>query len=330
MIPGFSVTLRSSTATSWPKRRVAPSSSMRGPEAGDMTIEVGAAGVARACAIESAVPRPFPPVKPPPIEEQDGATYPQLVALMRRLLAPDGCPWDQKQTYRSLRRYVLEEAAEVVDAIDHGDFDELQAELGDLLLQVVFLTELAQREKRFAHDDVVEGIVSKLVRRHPHVFADAAAGDAKEALANWEQIKAEERKAKGRGDEGVLDSIPRSLPSLVRAQRLGEKASTMGFDWPDVAGPRAKIEEELVEVQEAQGDAQRTEQEVGDLLFAVVNLARHLDVDADLALGGANDRFHQRFGHVEARVNTDHGGFAAGKVPLEQLESYWQEAKENG
>lgn len=246
---------------------------------------------------------------------------------MRRLLAPDGCPWDHKQTYRTIRKYVLEEAAEVVDAIDRDDFDELAAELGDLLLQVVFLTELAQREKRFAHDDVIAGIIDKLVRRHPHVFADVSADDAAEALANWEQIKAAERKNKGNGQEGLLDSIPRSLPALVRAQRLGEKASTMGFDWPDIEGPRQKIAEELDELVGAGDDAARLEHELGDVLFAVVNLARHHGVDADLALVGANDRFQRRFKNVEKRVNERHGGFAEGKVPLASLEAYWEEAK---
>lgn len=246
---------------------------------------------------------------------------------MRRLLAPDGCPWDHEQTYRTIRKYVLEEAAEVVDAIDRDDFDELAAELGDLLLQVVFLTELAQREGRFAHDDVIAGIVDKLVRRHPHVFEDVSAEDAAAALANWEQIKAAERKKKGDGTEGLLDSVPRSLPSLVRAQRLGEKASTMGFDWPNVAGPRRKIAEELEELENAGDDPARLEHELGDVLFAVVNLARHHGVDADLALVSANDRFHRRFAAVEQRVDERHGGFSAGKVPLADLEAYWEEAK---
>ncbi len=245
---------------------------------------------------------------------------------MRRLLAPDGCPWDQEQSFKSLRRYVIEEAAEVVDAIDREDDDELQAELGDLLLQVVFLGELAQREGRFAHDDIVAGIVEKLVRRHPHVFSDEEAGDAAEALSNWERIKAGERKKKG-DTGGVLGSIPRSLPALVRAQRVGEKASTMGFDWPDRSGPRAKIAEELQELAEA-SDPKHLEHELGDVLFAVVNLARHLEIDADAALGKANDRFTRRFAHVERRVNEKHGGFHKGRVPLAQLESYWCEAKE--
>ncbi len=291
------------------------------------------AGEPPACAIESAVPRPFPPVKPPPLPQQDGATFVRLVELMRRLLEPDGCPWDREQSFASLRRYVLEEAAEVVDAIDREDFGELCAELGDLLLQVVFLGELAQREQRFAHDDVVAGIVDKLVRRHPHVFADVEVGDADEALTNWERIKAGERKAKGQG-EGVLDSIPRSLPTLVRAQRLGEKAATMGFDWPDVQGPRDKLAEELEELavaaEEAVAEGERAarlEHELGDVLFAVVNLARHLGVDADRALVKANDRFLTRFRHVERRVDERHGGFAAGAVPLGELEAYWQDAK---
>ena len=270
------------------------------------------------------MPRPFPPVEAPPLAEQDGRTYPRLVELMRRLLAPDGCPWDREQNFKTIRRYVLEEAAEVVDAIDRDDPQEVCAELGDLLLQVVFLGELAQRDGRFAHDDVVKGIVDKLVHRHPHVFEDVDVDDAAQALANWERIKAKERKAKG-DRAGVLGSIPRSLPALVRAQRLGEKASTMGFDWPDRAGPRAKIAEELAELDEAKPD--EIEHEIGDVLFAVVNLARHLEIDADAALGAANDRFTRRFGHVERRVNEEHGGFDVAKVALATLESYWQESK---
>lgn len=273
--------------------------------------------------------RPFEPVESVPLDEQRGQTYVRLVELMQRLLAPDGCPWDREQSFESLRRYVLEEAAEVVDAIDGGDRQELRDELGDLLLQAVFLGELARREGAFGPDDVVKAIVDKLVRRHPHVFGDVTVDSSGEVLGNWERIKAAERKESGKEDRGVLGGIPRSLPALVRAQRLGEKATSVGFDWSDATGPRAKLDEELAELDEALagGEVDRIEAELGDVLFALVNVARHAKVDAEAALRGVNASFVERFEHVEQQVNERHGGFAGERVPLEQLEEYWREAK---
>jgi tetrapyrrole methylase family protein/MazG family protein/ATP diphosphatase len=269
-----------------------------------------------------------------PIAEQRGETYPALVELMRRLLAPDGCPWDREQNYRSLRRYVIEEACEVIDAIDTGNFEQLQEELGDLALQVVFLGELARREGRFGPDDVVRGIVEKLVRRHPHVFGDTTVDGADEVLRNWEQIKADEKR-----ERGVLDGVPRSLSALLRAQRLGEKVSRVGFDWPDSRGSREKVGEELGELDAAiaSKDAARIEAELGDLLFALVNLARHEGVDAESALRGTADRFARRFSHVEKRVKERHGGWPRGEdgkpapgLSLEELDGFWNEAKREG
>jgi MazG family protein len=267
----------------------------------------------------------------PPLAEQEGATYPTLVALMRRLLAEDGCPWDREQDYASIRRYVLEEACEVIDAIDARDFDGLREELGDLALQVVFLGELARREGRFGPDDVVRAIVEKLVRRHPHVFGETEVDGSEQVLQNWERIKAEEK-----SERGVLDGVPHSLPALMRAQRMSEKVSRVGFDWPDGRGSRQKVSEELAEldVALAGGDKARVEAELGDVLFALVNLARHHGVDAEMALRGTADRFARRFAHVEARVKERHGGFARGSdgkplpgPPLEVLDGYWDEAK---
>jgi len=278
--------------------------------------------------------RPFDVPKSPPVAEQRGETYPSLVALMRRLLAPDGCPWDREQDYRSLRRYVLEEACEVIDAIDSGDFKALEEELGDLALQVVFLGELARRDGKFGPDDVVRGIVEKLVRRHPHVFGDEKVEGSEHVLRNWEQIKAAEKSGRG-----VLEGVPRSLSALQRAQRMGEKVSRVGFDWPDSRGSRDKVSEELGELDEAiaSKDKARIEAELGDLLFALVNLARHEDVDAEAALRGTADRFAQRFAHVERRVKERHGGWPrdeAGKpstgLALEELDGYWNEAKREG
>jgi MazG family protein len=268
---------------------------------------------------------------PPPLSEQRGESFPRLVDLMRRLLAPDGCPWDREQDYASLRKYVLEEACEVIDAIDGGDFSLLSEELGDLALQVVFLGELARRDGRFGLDDVVKGIVEKLVRRHPHVFADVSVEDSDEVLRNWERIKAEEKR-----DRGLLDGVPRSMPALQRAQRMGEKVSRVGFDWPDSRGSREKVAEELSELDAAMASADRdqVEAELGDVLFALVNLARHHGVDAETALRRTSDKFAKRFGHVERRVKEQHGGWPRGEdqkptqgLSLAELDVYWDEAK---
>lgn len=276
----------------------------------------------------------------PRIAEQDGTTLARLVGVMQRLLAPDGCPWDREQTFESLRKYALEEACEVIDAIDSGDRGAIREELGDLLLQVVFQAELGRREGSFGIDDVVAGIVDKLVTRHPHVFGDVKADDADEVLRNWEKIKAREK-----GERGVLAGVPRSMPALTRAQRIGEKVSRVGFDWPDGRGSRDKVAEELGELDEAiaragatggtgngSGDNRAVEEELGDALFAMVNLARHLGVDAEGALRRTIDKFSRRFAHVERRVRDEHGGWgdAAGgdeHLPLEVLDRYWNEAK---
>ncbi|AUX23986.1 nucleoside triphosphate pyrophosphohydrolase [Sorangium cellulosum] len=278
------------------------------------------------------MPRPFEPVEAPPLAEQAGRTFPRLIELMQRLLAPDGCPWDREQTFATLRRYVLEEACEVIDAIDGGDRKELCAELGDLLLQVVFQAELARAEGAFGPDDVIAAICQKLVRRHPHVFADERAENTDEVLQNWERIKAAERAQQGK-DRGVLGGVPRSLPALTRAQRVGEKVARVGFDWPDARGSRAKLDEELGELDRAfaSGDHGAIEEELGDVLFALGNLARHAGVDAEGALRRTIDKFTRRFEHVERRVVERHGGWpttAAGDtLTLEELDGYWDEAK---
>lgn len=275
--------------------------------------------------------RSFDIPQPRPLDEQRGETYPSLVAIMQRLLGEGGCPWDREQTMESLRRYVLEEACEVIDAIDSGDRAALEEELGDLALQVVFLGELARKERSFGPDDVVRAIVEKLVRRHPHVFGDVDVSGSDEVLVNWERIKAEEH-----ADRGVLDGVPRSLPALYRAQRMSDKVSRVGFDWPDGRGSRDKVSEELGELDQAiaEGAPERIEAELGDLLFALVNLARHHGVDAETALRKTADRFAARFAHVERRVKARHGGWPRGAdgkpttgLPLEELDGYWNEAK---
>jgi len=267
-----------------------------------------------------------------PLEQQSGQTFPKLVELMQRLLGPDGCPWDRDQTFQSLRRYVLEEACEVIDAIDSGEPKPLEEELGDLLLQVVFLSELGRASRDFGPDDVVRGICEKLVRRHPHVFGDATVADAAGVSRQWEAIKALEKPS----PRDLLDQVPRSLPPLERARRLSDRVSRVGFDWPDATGSRAKVAEELGELDRAieSGDRAEIEAELGDLLFAVVNLARQHQLDAGAALQGTNARFSQRFAHVERRVRERHGDWprdAAGKpttgIGLEELDTYWDEAK---
>lgn len=274
--------------------------------------------------------RPFDIPEALPLEEQSGQTYPRLVEMMRRLLAPDGCPWDREQTYSSLKQYVLEEACEVIDAIDSGDTSDLREELGDLALQVVFLSQLAQREGAFGPDDVFKTVLEKLVRRHPHVFAQGSASTPQDVEENWEAIKAREKR-----DRPLLDNIPRSLPALQGASRVSARVAQVGFDWSEPRHARAKVKEELSELDEAVASEglDRIEDEFGDVLFALVNYARHLGVDPERALRKTSDRFRDRFAHVETRVKARHGSWPVEKnkatrgIPLGELEDYWQEAK---
>jgi len=270
-------------------------------------------------------PAPLPDLTPLP-GKQTGAAVTQLVGLMQRLLAEGGCPWDREQTLGTLVPYLVEETYEVVDAIAAGDVADHREELGDLLLQIVFQSELRFAEGRFGIDDVARGIVAKLVRRHPHVFGDVVAKDAESVLANWAKLKAVEKAEKGK--HGALDGIPQSAPALLRATRAGEKAGAVGFDWPDADGPRAKVDEELAELDEARraGDRAEMQRELGDALFAVVNLARKLGLDAEQALRDATDRFATRFRHVETALAAQ-GRAVADAGPQEQ-ERLWQSAKQ--
>ncbi len=259
---------------------------------------------------------------------QTGAALTQLVGLMQRLLAPDGCAWDREQTLATLVPYLIEETFEVVDALADGSVDEHCEELGDLLLQIVFQSELRRAEGAFGIDDVAHGIVAKLVRRHPHVFGDVKAGNADEALASWAKLKAEEKVAKKAENASALDGIPRSAPALIRASRAGEKAGAVGFDWPDATGPRAKVNEELAELDQACADGDRAamQAELGDTLFAVVNLARKLGLDAESALREATARFGRRFRHVEA--SAAEAGQALASLSAEQQDRLWRAAKD--
>ncbi|HJL19768.1 MAG TPA: nucleoside triphosphate pyrophosphohydrolase [Sandaracinaceae bacterium LLY-WYZ-13_1] len=255
-------------------------------------------------------------------ERGRGESLPRLVGIMQRLLGPGGCPWDRAQTFESLRPYVIEEAFEVVDAIDGGSADHLREELGDLLMQFVFLSELARREGWFGPDDAIAGICDKLERRHPHVFGDADAGDAATVERSWEAIKRAEK-----GGRGVLEGVPVAMPALSRAVRLGEKAARVGYDWPDAAGARAKVDEELAELDRAvvDGDDDQAARELGDLLFALSSWARKRRIDPEAALRGALRRFSARFEAVEARAARE--GVGLESLDEAELDRRWEQAK---
>lgn len=263
----------------------------------------------------------------------------RLLAIMARLRAPDGCPWDREQTLLTLRPYVLEETYEVLEAIDGGDPEAHREELGDLLLQIVFQARIAEEEGRFDFGGVADAISEKLLSRHPHVFGaganspdarpdPAAPGvrDAEGVLRQWAALKKKENEAKGRG-KSVLEGVPRELPALARAERLTEKASRIGFDWPDAAGARAKVAEELAELDEAlaSGDRARMEDELGDLLFATANLARKVGIPPEEALRGTLGKFISRFEHIEAELARR--GVAHGGATLAEMDELWEEAK---
>ena len=251
----------------------------------------------------------------------------RLLEIMIRLRDPAaGCPWDLQQDFRSIAPHTLEEAYEVADAIERGDLHALRDELGDLLFQVAFHSRLASEQGAFGFDDVVDAICDKLTRRHPHVFGSAQVADAAEQTRAWESLKAEERRKLGQGNG--LDGIPKALPALTRARKLGGRAADAGFDWPDDDGPRAKIDEELAELDRVidQGrNPARMEAELGDLLFSVVNLARHLDVDPELALRRANERFARRYAHLEQSLTAR--GIDQRAAGAELLDQLWIAAK---
>lgn len=244
---------------------------------------------------------------------------------MARLRAPGGCPWDAQQTHQSLRPYLLEEAYEVLEAIDEGDLARLAGELGDLLLQVVFHAQVAQDAGLFDIEDVCRKIADKLEFRHPHVFGDVTVRDADEVLTNWEALKRTETEHRTR--ESALDGVPKHLPALQQADELQKKAAKVGFDWQDYLGPLTKIDEELQEVREAQAaeDQAALQHEVGDLLFAVCNYARFLNVDPESALREANGRFSSRFRDVEAQAKAGEKPLA--QMTLAEMDVLWEAAK---
>jgi ATP diphosphatase len=251
-----------------------------------------------------------------------------LLALMATLRDPArGCPWDREQTFDTIAPYTIEEAYEVADAIDRRDYEHLRDELGDLLLQVVFHARIAEEERRFAFGDVVAAICDKLVRRHPHVFGEGRIESAAAQSAHWEALKAAERAEKGDADASALAGIPRGLPEWQRALKLQRKAARVGFDWPDVGPVFDKLHEEIEEVRAefAGGDAARLTDEIGDVLFVCVNLARHAGVDVSRALRHANAKFERRFRRMEA-LAAEAGGALAGRSLAEQ-DALWDRAK---
>lgn len=251
-------------------------------------------------------------------------TFEELVQLMTTLRGPNGCPWDRKQTLASLKPFVIEESYEVVDAIDRDDRNALAEELGDFLLQAVFIAELTREEGSFDIYDAITALHDKLVRRHPHVFGDVEARDANQALTNWEKLKNEERKAE---KKSVLAGVPQSLPALLRASRLTEKAARVGFDWRGTDEVFAKLDEEVGELREAigSGDASHVHDEMGDLLFTIANIARKLEVNAEEALQSTNRKFTRRFEAMEGRVRES--GRNLDELTLEQMDALWDEAK---
>jgi len=255
------------------------------------------------------------------LPETELRTFEGLRRIIARLRAPDGCPWDRVQTHASLKSYLLEEAYEAVAALDENDLDKLCDELGDLLLEVLLQVQLAEEAGEFTLQDVVYRIASKLVRRHPHVFGDEQADTPEEVMARWAALKREER-----GDEGsAVAGMPLAMPALALAQRLQDRAATVGFQWPDIGGAMAKLEEEIGELAAA-GDPDQKREEMGDVLFMLVSLARHLDLDAEEALRLANNKFRRRFTSMEAIARER--GLLLADLTLAQLEALWQAAKE--
>jgi tetrapyrrole methylase family protein / MazG family protein len=264
-------------------------------------------------------------------ETSTQTSFGHFVSIIDRLRSDGGCPWDREQTHMTLRQATLEEAYEVVHAIETGDPGNLKEELGDILLHVVFHSDIAKRAGEFTIDDVIASVADKMVRRHPHVFGTVEAATSEAVLKNWEELKRQERTARGDDHASILDAVHRHTPAVMEASALSEKAAKVGFDWAKPEDVRGKIEEELNEIAAAMlepeaGRQARLEDEIGDLMFAVINLGRKLGVDAETALRGTNRKFRSRFAQVEA------GLFSQGKTPkdatLDEMEALWQAAKQ--
>lgn len=254
--------------------------------------------------------------------ESAGRKFERLVEIMARLRALDGCPWDREQTFDSIKPYLLEETYEVLDAIDARNWRGLAEELGDLMLEAVFFAQMARDEGKFTISDSLDAINEKLVRRHPHVFATGDAKTADDVKKRWEEIKSDEKKSRGEEPKSILAGVARNLPALVEAQQISSKVAHVGFDWPNTEQVMAKVHEELDELAEARisGSREEQENEIGDILFALVNVARHLKVDPEQALRRSNAKFRRRFAHVENNATLP-------GATLTEMEALWQEAK---
>lgn len=252
-----------------------------------------------------------------------GEQFEELVRIVRKLRGPDGCPWDKEQTHASLLPFFLEETYEVIETVDEEDWKTLSEELGDVLLHAVFQTSIAEENREFTLEETLKGINEKLVRRHPHVFGDKQADSAFHAKQNWESAKQKEK-----GRESRLDGVPKTLPALVRAQRLQQKAAYVGFDWKEVEPVWDKIHEELLELREAHsgGDKKHITEEMGDLFFALVNLCRFLDIPAEDALRKTNEKFTSRFRLIEKELNQR--GISVEESSLEEMDEIWESVKE--
>jgi MazG family protein len=271
--------------------------------------------------------------------DSPGARFDRLVDVMRTLRGPDGCPWDREQTLSSLRPFVLEETYELLDALDRGDLEALREELGDFLFEAVFLARIAEDAGHFSIGDAVQSVTNKLVRRHPHVFTPDGQplSEAREAITadavvrKWEDIKAGERHAAGAAEKTILSGVPKTLPALLRAYELSSRAAAVGFDWPAPDDVVAKIEEEVAELREAvhreAGSAERAQEEMGDLLFTIVNLARKLGVEPEAALRIANQKFQARFEGIEATAKR--AGRSLKDMSLDEMESLWTMQKQS-
>jgi MazG family protein len=251
-----------------------------------------------------------------------GEQFERLIGIMARLRAPGGCPWDREQTFDTIKPYLLQESYEVMDAIDRRDWKELPGELGDLMLQAVFFSQMAAEEGYFTIEDALLAINEKLIRRHPHVFGEESANTAGEVLRRWDEIKAAEKN--NTKPQGLLDAVPRALPALVEAEQISTRAANKGFDWRNTEEVLAKLDEERAELAACRTQEER-EGELGDMLFTLVNLARFLKVDPEQALRRTNAKFRERFAHVEQGVQSN--GKTWKETSLEEMEELWQAAK---
>jgi MazG family protein len=267
------------------------------------------------------------PTNPNMTRRRDGQALERLVDIMARLRSPGGCPWDLEQDLKSIRPYLIEEAYEVLETIDDNDVEEHRKELGDLLLQVVFQARLREEEGAFAFADLADAISDKLVFRHPHVFGSEQVSGAAEVLQNWAKLKEQERKDAGQLNPSAVDGVPRALPAMARAERLGEKAARVGFDWPNVSQVRAKVTEELAEFDEAlmSGEASRIQDELGDVLFSMAQLARHIGVHPEDALRESAAKFERRFRQVEQLARER--GSEVRQLDASALDGLWNEVK---